>query len=253
MKQKPHRAKASAVTDNSQIKALEVQIKEFKYEEGFVIRDVFFDLGEGERIAITGSSGSGKSTLGKLIVGMSDEYTGTIKLNGREIKTIPLRELREEIGYFSNGIDPSVVLNRSVFSQAAEKLHNAMLAADIVNVRERFEKGEPISNFSDGEKQRLIIMLSLMHRSHIKIYDEMLSAIEKEQGIKIFHNIAKQNAGMLFITHQDWILEEVDKVIWMENGTVRDMGKHSQLVTENSGYKKYVRKMENDAHEEIHS
>ncbi|MDD4000830.1 MAG: ABC transporter ATP-binding protein, partial [Bacilli bacterium] len=221
----------------------------FSDSEVNLLNDVSFKINPGETVAIIGKTGSGKSTIASLLVRLLDYQSGSIKVNGVELKEISKRWIRDQIGivlqdpflYAATVYDNIKIAFREVESR---RVYNAAKMASIHNDIIGFEKGydtmvgEKGVTLSGGQKQRIAIARMLLLEKPVVLFDDSLSAVDTTTDLAI-RNALKSNGKLtsIIITHRITTAKEADKIIVLENGRVAAIGKHEQLAHQEGLYK----------------
>lgn len=217
----------------------------FKFEDASLetIKDVNFTINEGETIALIGRTGSGKTTLVSLINRMLDPTSGTIKIDGIDIKEIDKKHLRKNVGIvlqepflYSRTVEENIsIVDRNLPTNQIKMV--AQLAA-INNDIENFEKGyqtmvgERGVTLSGGQKQRIAIARVLTREKPILIFDDSLSAVDSETDLRIRKalNSRQSKSTTIIITHRIVTAMDADRIFVMEDGTIKDIGTHDELI-----------------------
>ena len=202
----------------------------FSYKDGTKIFDGFsIDIKPNIKTAIIGKSGSGKSTLMKLLMGFYHVTKGDILIDGININNFPLSYLRKSISYVNQNttlFTDTILYNISYGNDASEEEVNKMI--DELGIKEFFKYvnynlhksvGSSGSNMSGGQKQVILILRALLNKnSKMIVMDEPSSALD-EKNKTIFLNILRniKNKTIIIITHDDTLIEFVDKVIYLQN------------------------------------
>lgn len=223
----------------------------FKFDDtkDHILTGVNFDIKSGETVAIVGKTGSGKSTIVNILVRMYD-YSGSIKLDGVELKDISKKWVRENVGIilqdpfiyaktvFENiRIGNPALENKAVFNAA----QIASLHKDVLSFAEGYDTlvGEKGVTLSGGQKQRLAIARMLVLNKPIMIFDDSLSAVDTRTDLNI-RNALKQREKQLtsiIITHRITTALQADKIMVLEDGKITSIGTHQQLIKKEGLYK----------------
>lgn len=197
--------------------------RQIKYEEFWALKNVNFEIEKGEVIGIIGRNGAGKSTLLKVISGILKPTTGKVVCQGN---IVPMLELGSGFDYDLTGRE-NIFLNGAVLGYSKNFLEEKY--DEIVRFSE-IEKfiDVPLRNYSSGMLMRLAFSIATVVKPEILIVDEILSVGDENFQIKSKSRMTElMNGGttVLFVSHSlDQIREMCNRVIWMENGSVRMIG-----------------------------
>ena len=224
----------------------------FAYNEGDeVLHDVSFHVRAGEKVAIVGHTGAGKTSLIKLLSRFYEVNSGQILLDGVDIRKLRMRNLRRLIGVvlqdvfiFSGDVDYNIRLGNELISR-----EKAREAARHVNA-ERFilklprgyqdEIREGGGNLSMGQRQLLSFARALAHDPRILVLDEATSSVDTETEILIQDAVRKLMRGRtsIVIAHRLSTIRDVDRIIVLHKGRVREVGSHAELLARRGIYYK---------------
>ena len=230
----------------------------FRYPDGEfdVLKDVSFTIEPGENVGLVGKTGSGKTTIVDLILRTYNVPDGTVFLDGHDVNTIPIRDVRAAAAYvpqdnflFSDTIENNIAFayegEQAAEAEAAEEA--ARLAAvhdNIVDFKDKYMTmlGERGVTVSGGQKQRISIARALMKHAKILILDDSVSAVDTKTEQEILTNLRKNRAGLttILIAHRISTVEDMDKIVFIDDGRVVDVGTHGELVLRCPDYKKMV-------------
>jgi len=208
----------------------------------------------GQKVAIIGKTGSGKSTLAHLLLRMYDLSAGTLLLDGNDIKTFDLHQLRTQVAYapqeaylFSDTIYNNIKFGRddATLAEITEAARMADLHKDILALPNGYETmiGERGVMLSGGQKQRMVLARAILKNSRILILDESLSAVDTQTEKTILANLQKFLIGKttFVITHRIFTSWTFDQIIILDNGAIAEQGTHEQLMALNGRYAKLYR------------
>ena len=227
---------------------------EEKSEEAAVPRkildDVSFSIKAGQTLGIMGATGSGKTTIINLLKRMYDVTGGSIKLDGIDIRDLPLPTLRraiscvmQDIFLFSDTIDGNIRLGarETITTAEVRSALNQSHAAEFVDRMEEKENtviGERGVGLSGGQKQRITIARALARKTPVLVLDDSTSALDTETEQEIQQVLADLH-GMtkIIIAHRISAVHKADKIIVLDKGRVVEEGTHEELLTRGGLYK----------------
>ncbi|MGL5963635.1 MAG: ABC transporter ATP-binding protein [Fusobacteriaceae bacterium] len=225
----------------------------FKYEdsEREILKNLNLQINRGEVVALVGKSGSGKTTLVNMIPRFYEATSGSIKINGTDIKNYSLKEYRNHIGIvpqetflFSGTIRENLKFGKEQISdddvERASKMANAYDFIKDLPQGFETEVGERGVLLSGGQKQRIAIARALIQNPEIMILDEATSALdtESERLVQKALDNLMENRTTFVIAHRLSTIINADKIVVMENGEIVEIGTHSQLLEKKGVYKK---------------
>ena len=227
----------------------------FRYPEGEydALKDVSFTISAGENVGLVGKTGSGKTTLVDLILRTYNVPDGTIFIDGHDVNSVPIHDVREASAYvpqdnflFSDTIARNIAFSRDDADAVAVQ-HAAVLADVDGNIQEFADKYETILGergvtVSGGQKQRISIARALMKNAPILILDDSVSAVDTKTERTILKNLRKTRAGRttILIAHRISTIEQMDKVIFIDDGQVVAVGPHNDLYATCESYHRMV-------------
>lgn len=213
------------------------------------LSDISFTAKPGEVTAIIGSTGCGKSTLVQLIPRLYDVSEGSITLDGNDIRSISLSNLREKIGYvpqkgilFSGTIDSNLRFGApNASKQQIEEAASIAQAEEFINTKpERYQT--PIAqggtNVSGGQKQRLAIARAIAKNPSIYIFDDSFSALDYKTDIALRKALNEKvsDATVLIVAQRISTIIHADKIIVLDEGKITGIGTHEELLKSNEIY-----------------
>ncbi len=228
-----------------------VEQKASASEPDWVLRDVSFSIEPGETVAIVGHTGAGKTTIISLLLRFYDVQRGAIRIDGVDIKEMPLADLRRRYGVvlqdpflFTGTIEGNIRLGteRIGDEQVRQAAEDVNLADFIHNLPNNYkeEVRERGSTLSTGQKQLISFARALAHEPKILILDEATSSVDTETEFKVRDALAKMVQGRtsIIIAHRLSTIQRADKIIVMHKATLREMGTHQQLLAQRGIYYK---------------
>ena len=222
----------------------------YKVGERTILDDVSFKIGAGQTLGIMGATGSGKTTIINLLKRMYDVTSGSIKIDGVDIRELPLGVLRravscvmQDIFLFSDTIEGNIRLGeRETMTvpqvrSALEKSHSAEFV-DKMEEKENTVIGERGVGLSGGQKQRITIARALARKTPVLVLDDSTSALDTETEQDIQKVLADLH-GMtkLIIAHRISAVRKADKIIVLEKGKIAEEGTHDELLRKGGLYK----------------
>jgi ATP-binding cassette subfamily B protein len=212
-------------------------------EPEWVLKDVAFDVPPGHRVGIVGATGSGKTTLINLLLRFYDVQRGRITIDGVDVRLLNLQDLRaqfslvlQDVHLFSGTIADNIRLgNRSISDahvrQAAEAVHADRFISRLPNAYEAMvaERG---ATLSVGQKQLLSFARALAFNPRVLILDEATSSVDTETEILIRDALATLMAGRttIAIAHRLSTIQNMDKILVLHKGCLRESGTHQELL-----------------------
>jgi ATP-binding cassette subfamily B multidrug efflux pump len=217
----------------------------------WVLRDVSFTIEPGETVAIVGHTGAGKTTIISLLLRFYDVQRGAIRIDGIDIKEMPLPDLRRRFGVvlqdpflFTGTVEGNIRLGTESISdeqvrQAAEDVNLADFIHALPNTYKE-EVRERGTTLSTGQKQLISFARALAHSPKILILDEATSSVDTETEFKVRAALDKMIEGRtsIIIAHRLSTIQRADKIIVMHKAQLREMGTHQQLLAQRGIYYK---------------
>lgn len=218
-------------------------------EEDYNIKNISFKLQKGESLGIIGSTGSGKTTIINLLMRFYDVDKGEIRINGRNIKTIPFAELRNTFGtvfqndiLFQGNIKENIDFYRGIndekLKEAAENAQAMEFIDKMSNGIEEYTASKG-SNFSGGQKQRILLARAIAGDASIIVLDDSSSALDYKTDSLLRGALAKnyQDATKIIIAQRINSVCNLDNIMVLEDGEIKGFGKHEELLLNCQVYK----------------
>jgi len=224
----------------------------FKYHTGsseYVLKNISFVAEPGEQIAVIGATGSAKSTLVQLLPRLYEVSSGQLLINNRDVKDYPLKNLRSGIGMvlqknqlFSGTIrdnlkwgNPSATDEEIIAAAKAAQAHDFIMSFP---KQYETELGQGGVNVSGGQKQRICIAMALLKKPVILILDDATSAVDSTTEAQIKASLKTLLAGTttFIIAQRISSVQSADRILILDNGAIVGMGKHEELLRDNSFY-----------------
>ncbi len=227
----------------------------FRYPDGEydVLKDISFTITPGESVGIVGKTGAGKTALVDLLLRTYNVPDGTLFVDGQAVNTVSIHSVRNACAYvpqdnflFSDTIAHNIGFG--VDDASREDIDRAAALADvrdnIVDFKDGYETvlGERGVTVSGGQKQRISIARALLKNAPILILDDSVSAVDTRTERIILDNLKTSRAGKttLLIAHRISTVEQLDKIIFIEDGRVEAVGPHDELYRTCNEYRRMV-------------
>ena len=232
--------------------AIEIDGLTFAFEDGEpALSDVSLNVAPGQTLALIGAPGSGKSALVQLLLRLYDYEEGSIRLDGRELTTLPRRYVRSQIGVvlqepflYSQTLGANVRVGRREATQ--EEIVESTSAAAIHEAIEEFEHGydtlvgERGVTLSGGQRQRVAIARALVKEPAILVLDDALSAVDTKTEAHILEALRRRRGRRttILISHRLSSVVHADQILVLEDGAVVQSGTHGRLIAEDGPYRR---------------
>lgn len=241
----------SGAVNGGGIKFLDVSFR-YPGTETPILKNLTFSIDPGESLAIIGATGSGKTSLFQLIPRLYEVESGSIQIDGQDLKDIPLNSLRNRIGYVPQEalLFSGTIKNNVAWGKEGASMEEIMAAAMHAQVHETVMKlpkqyetqlGQKGVNLSGGQKQRLSIARALVRKPKILLLDDSTSALDLKTESKLLAALKDYTCTTLIITQKISTAMEADKILLLESGQVLALGKHQDLMQTSDLYRKIVR------------
>ena len=244
--------KALEKEDGRLVEAFDIDIAgvSYAYKEKEVLKDIFLNVKQGQKIAFVGESGSGKTTLVKLLLGLLKYEKGSIKVGNCELSDLNLTKFYKNIAYisqdvpiFDGSIRENIVFDKEIKNEEIMKVLKWVGLEKMVNNLENgldSQIGEKGQLLSGGEKQRLAIARVFFEDAKLVILDEATSAMDNITEQQIMKNVLERlnNKTVIIIAHRLNTIKNVDKIYVMKDSHIIDKGKFEELLEKSEYFKK---------------
>ena len=227
----------------------------FRYPDGEydALEDVSFTINPGESIGLVGKTGSGKTTLVDLILRTYNVPDGTLFIDGQDVNRLTIRSVRESCAYVpqDNFLFSDTIARNIAFGDREadrERVRQAAILADVDGNIAQFQQGydtvlgERGVTVSGGQKQRISIARALMKDAPILILDDSVSAVDTKTERAILQNLrsVRQGKTTILIAHRISTIEQMDRVLFIDQGRLSGFDTHQALYASNPAYRKMV-------------
>ena len=238
------------------IRSIELKNVSYSYQGKAALQNISLMFHQGDKVAIVGHNGSGKTTLVKLLTGIYTDYTGEIRINGRDLKTIDTTSLRAQFAVLFqdfNKYEFSVADNiglgkldklteqsaieRAAVASGADGFINDLVGGYQQQLGTWFEGGVQLSG---GQWQKLALSRAFMRDASVYVLDEPTSALDPMAEFELFERFsqATQEKIGLFITHRFMNAHFANRIVVLDGGQVVEDGRHEQLLANDGYYKR---------------
>jgi len=233
------------------LRRLDIENMHFGYSpDQPLFKGLSLSIAPGSQIAIVGSSGSGKSTLGKIMLGVLEPWSGSIRYDGLPITELPWQQRRGLVAYveqspglFSGSIRDNITFwdHSGTDRNLSEAARSALIHDAIVARPAGYEtKLSGARGFSGGEIQRLTIARGLFDHPSLVVFDEATSALDTVTEKQLLDNLRSLGITCVLITHRLSAIRHADEIIVLEQGQIAQRGRHHDLLKADGPYRDLV-------------
>lgn len=239
----------------SDIKSIEIRNLTFKYpnRSEYAIKYANLSVQKGEKIAIVGDNASGKTTLVKLLLGLYPSQQGAVFYNQVDLKNIDLSSVWSQVSVvFQDFSKYELDVRHNIAVSDLKEIHNDDKLYDLINVfgisnilnpdrgleTELGYQTERAINLSGGQWQRIALARALFKNASLIVLDEPTSAIDPNSELELLNHLLESSCDktLIIITHRIGIAANVDKIIFMNNGEIKEVGSHYELINAQGYY-----------------
>lgn len=237
-----------------------------------VLKKISLRIEPGERVAFVGAIGAGKSALLSLLPRLYPIESGMLFIDGVDVNRWPLEELRRQVGYVSQDLflfSETVVENiayglagwverEGEVSSIEEATQLACVHEDVIGLTGSYRTrvGERGVNLSGGQKQRLTIARAIVKKPSILVLDDALSSVDVQTEERILKGLRSRGGRNteIIAAHRISTIQDADRIVLLENGAIRQMGRHADLMQDRRGlYRKFFEQQQLQADLELYS
>jgi ATP-binding cassette subfamily B protein len=214
-----------------------------------ILQNISFDMAPGQTTAIVGRSGSGKSTLANLLLKLYAPSTGSVRIDGHDLKQVQAETLRKQIGVVQQeaGLFSGTIHENIAYQIPDASMDEVMAAAMLAGAHEFImtfpngydtQVGEKGASLSGGQRQRITIARALIGNPRILIFDEATSALDNESEKTIQRNMSTilKDRTTLIIAHRLSTIRHADRILVLDQGVIAESGTHEQLMMDKGLY-----------------
>ena len=214
------------------------------------LNNVSFTINVGENVGLIGKTGAGKTTLVDLIMRNYNVADDCLFIDDQDVNSVSIASLRKFIAYVpqDNFLFSDTIANNIAFACDDKEIQNVEHAAKMAEVSDNIEEfsdkyqtvlGERGVTVSGGQKQRISIARALMKNAPILILDDSLSAVDTKTERALLKNLSDERKGKttILIAHRISTIEQMDKIVFLDDGNIVDVGSHEELLARCPSYK----------------
>jgi ATP-binding cassette subfamily B protein len=238
----------------------------FSYEaRRRILEDVSFRVAPGSTLAVVGASGAGKSTISRILFRFYDIESGSVTIDGQDIRDVQQSSLRAAIGIvpqdtvlFNDTIYYNIAYGRPGASRAEIEAaaRHARIHDFVAGLPDGYDTmvGERGLKLSGGEKQRVAIARTILKDPRILLFDEATSALDSKTEKEIQQSLAEVSADRttIVIAHRLSTVVDANRIIVLDNGEIVESGRHGELLARDGRYAEMWRRQQETAEIEAH-
>lgn len=218
-----------------------------------VLQEINFHVNRGETVAIVGSTGSGKSTIAKLLLRLNDVTSGSVMVNGIDVRKQKQFDLRKNISYvpqksflFNGTILENIQMGNeaATFTEIEAAAKTAQAASFIQTLEQQYDSfvAQGGSNYSGGQKQRLSIARALVKKADVYLFDDSFSALDYQTDKLVRQGIKQTltDVATIIVAQRLSTVIEADRIVLIDQGKVVGQGTHEELLRKNRLYQEFA-------------
>lgn len=218
-----------------------------------VLQEINFHVNRGETVAIVGSTGSGKSTIAKLLLRLNDVTSGSVMVNGIDVRKQKQFDLRKNISYvpqksflFNGTILENIQMGNeaATFAEIEAAAKTAQAASFIQTLEQQYDSfvAQGGSNYSGGQKQRLSIARALVKKADVYLFDDSFSALDYQTDKLVRQGIKQTltDVATIIVAQRLSTVIEADRIVLIDQGKVVGQGTHEELLRKNRLYQEFA-------------
>jgi ABC-type multidrug transport system fused ATPase/permease subunit len=252
LKEEPCRPEASEPVEDEDIVAFRHVSFSYPGRNNTLI-DVSFTLPKGKQIALVGGSGSGKSTILRLIMGSYPDYSGSIRVMGREVSKWDGHALRKVIAsvFQDSVLFPGTIsenIRMANLEATEEEVVDIAYKCGLREISLNTQVGEKGNMVSGGQRQRIAIARAFLKKARLYLLDEPMSALDSMTENQLLKETEQllQNQTTLHVSHRLYTVQNADCIFFLENGRILESGTHEELIRAQGTYYALYQKQEQE-------